>query len=56
MIKKRFGVMPDGTTVYSYILENEYIRATILNLGGILHSLTVNGREIVCAYGSVEDI
>lgn len=56
MIKKRFGTMPDGTAVYSYTLENGSIQATILNLGGIIHKLVVNGKDIICAYGSVEDI
>ena len=56
MIKKRFGTMPDGTAVYAYTLESDTVSATILNLGGIIHKLVVNGKDVVCAYGTVEDI
>ncbi len=56
MEKKLFGKMPDGTEVYAYTVKNERIALTVLNLGGIIHSLVVDGKDIVCAYGSVNDI
>lgn len=56
MKKETFGKMPDGTPVYAYTLESSRIKATVLNLGGILQSLVVDGKDIVCGYGSVQDI
>lgn len=56
MEKKLFGKMPDGTEVYAYTFGNDNIKATVLNLGGIIHKLIVDGKDIVCAYGSVNDI
>lgn len=56
MKKERFGTMPDGVEVYAYTFGNEFITATVLNLGGILQKLIVGGKDIVCGYGSVDDI
>lgn len=56
MKKERFGTMPDGTVIYAYTLESQTVRATVLNLGGIIHKLVVDGRDVVCAYGNVDDI
>ena len=56
MEKKLFGKMPDGTEVYAYTFGNDFVKATVLNLGGIIHKLVVDGRDVVCAYGSVNDI
>lgn len=56
MEKKLFGKMPDGTEVYAYTFGNDFISATVLNLGGIIHKLVVDGKDILCAYGSVADI
>ena len=57
MIQKYpFGKMPDGTEVFAYTFGNDFIKATVLNLGGIIHKLEVDGVDVVCAYGNVEDI
>ncbi|MBR5528273.1 MAG: galactose mutarotase [Clostridia bacterium] len=56
MEKKFFGKMPDGEEVYAYTFGNEKVKATVLNLGGIIHKLVVDGKDIVCAYGNVNDI
>lgn len=56
MEKKLFGKTPDGTNVYAYTFGNSRIKATVLNLGGIIHKLCIDGNDIVCAYGNVSDI
>ncbi|MBE6571602.1 MAG: galactose mutarotase [Ruminococcaceae bacterium] len=57
MIEKNlFGKMPDGTEVYAYTFGNDFVKATVLNLGGIIHKLEVDGVDVVCAYGNVNDI
>ena len=56
MEKKLFGKMPDGTEVFAYTFGNEFVKATVLNLGGIIHKLVVDGKDVVCAYGNVNDI
>lgn len=56
MKKQRFGTLSDGTVIYAYTLESPTVQATVLNLGGILHKLIVDGTDVVCAYGNVEDI
>lgn len=56
MERKLFGKMPDGTQVYAYTFGNDFIKATVLNLGGIIHKLCVGGKDIVCAYSNVSDI
>lgn len=56
MKKTLFGKMPDGTEVYAYTFGNEKVSATVLNLGGIVHKLIVDGKDIVCAYANVNDI
>ena len=54
--KKLFGRMPDGTEVYAYTFGNDFVKATVLNLGGIIHKLEVDGVDVVCAYANVNDI
>ena len=54
--KKLFGRTPDGNEVYAYTFGNDNIKATVLNLGGIIHKLEVFGKDVVCAYGDVDGI
>lgn len=59
MEKKTFGKMPTGETVCAYTLARGGIRAAILNMGGILQSLSVPDRsgkteDIVCGFDTVE--
>ena len=54
MEKFLFGKTPDGKEVYAYTFGNDFVKATILGLGGIIHKLEVGGTDIVASYGSVE--
>ena len=56
--KKLFGKTADGSTVYAFTLKNGEYSAVILNLGGIIQSLTVpdkngKGRDVVLGYDDV---
>ena len=55
MTHQLFGKLPDGTDVCKYTLKSERITAEILNYGGILQSLIVDGVDIVCGYDTIED-
>jgi len=55
MANRLFGHMPDGTPIQEYTLENQKITAKILTYGGILQSLFVDGKDIVCGYDTLED-
>ena len=55
MTHNLFGKLPDGTDVCKYTLKSERITAEILNYGGILQSLIVDGVDIVCGYDTMED-
>jgi aldose 1-epimerase len=55
MTHNLFGTLPDGTPVRIYTIKSERVTAKILNLGGILQSLIVDGVDIVCGYDTVED-
>ncbi len=48
--KSLFGVI-NGAEVYAYVLENEFLKATILSMGGILQSLVVKGKGVDVALG-----
>ncbi|MGI6110379.1 MAG: aldose epimerase family protein [Eubacteriaceae bacterium] len=53
--KGKFGQTKDGTTVWSYTLSNKNgMKATILTLGGIIQSLTVDGIDVVTGYDTVK--
>ncbi len=53
IIKTLFDKMPDGKPVFRYTLSNETISASVLNYGGILQSLVVDGKDIVCGYDNI---
>ena len=55
MANRLFGHMPDGTPVQEYTLKSAHVTANILTYGGILQSLLVDGRDIVCGYDTLED-
>ncbi len=40
--------------VKQYTLENSYVKAEILNYGGIIRSLTVGGVDVVCGFDDIE--
>lgn len=57
--KSVFDTMADGTVVHAYTMERGGIRATVLELGGILQSLMVpdcDGKcaDIVCGFDTVK--
>ncbi len=56
MRKTLFGRLHDDEKVYSYSFGKGRIRASVLNLGGIIHKLTVDGVDIICSYRSIDDI
>lgn len=54
IIKSVFDKMPNGKEVFVYTLENDYLRAKILNYGGTLQSLVVDGTDVVCGYDDIK--
>ncbi len=55
MTHRQFGITPNGDFVREYTIKSDKITAKILNLGGILQSLMVDGVDVVCGYDTVED-
>ena len=55
MAHRIFGHMPDGTPVLEYALKSERITVSVLTFGGILRTLTVNGRDVIGGYDSFSD-
>ena len=51
--KTLFDKTPEGKAVYAYTLINDYVKAVVLNYGGILQSLVVDGKDIVCGYDDI---
>ena len=52
--KDLFGNLPDGKAVFAYTMANDYVTAKILNYGGIIQSLIVNGKDVVCGYDDID--
>ncbi len=52
--KNLFGQMPDGKNVFIYTLSSDNVTAKVLNYGGTLQSLIVDGVDIVCGYDSLD--
>ena len=52
--KDQFGKLPDGKNVFAYTMANDYVTAKILNYGGIIQSLIVDGKDVVCGYDTIE--
>lgn len=44
----------DGREVIAYTLESDRVKATILNFGGIVQSLVVDGVDVVCGFDTLE--
>ncbi|MBO4262986.1 MAG: galactose mutarotase [Clostridia bacterium] len=55
MIEKEFFGIADGGEVYSFTLENEYIKVEVINYGGIIKSLVVksSGKDVVLGYNTL---
>lgn len=56
MNKNLFGKMPDGREVYSYTLANGKMKAEILDLGGIIRVLEVEGIDVVGGFDTLDGI
>ncbi|MBQ7171147.1 MAG: galactose mutarotase [Clostridia bacterium] len=56
MKKELFGRMPDGSEVYAYTLKNGKMEARILNLGGILSRLLVDGQNVILGFDTLEGV
>ena len=54
MIKTRIFGQIGEEDVFCYSLENDYIKAEILNYGGALRSLIVNGVDVVCGFDDIK--
>lgn len=52
--KEFFGKSKCGD-VFVYTLENEFLSASVLNLGGILQKLVFDGTDIACGFDKPED-
>lgn len=52
---KPYGTLPDGREVTEYILDNGYIRAHIINYGGIVTKLFVGDTDVVLGRASLEE-
>lgn len=50
---KDFGYV-DDKNVSLFTLKNEFITAEVLNYGGILRNLTVNGKNVVCGFDDID--
>lgn len=55
MQTKIFDKTPDGKEVTAYTLESDRVKATVLDFGGILQNLIVDGKEIVCGFDTIEE-
>lgn len=55
MRKTLFGKL-NGEEICSYTFGKGRIKASILNLGGIIHKLSVDGRDIIYSYKSLDDV
>ena len=55
MRKTTFGKLNDEE-IYSYTFGKGRIKASVLNLGGILHKLTVDGTDIIYSYKTLDDV
>ena len=53
MANALFGHMPDGRPIQEYTLTAGRLSAGILTLGGIIHTLTVDGMDVVGGYDEV---
>ncbi len=51
--KTLFDKLPDGKSVYAYTMATDFVTATILNYGGIIQSLIVDGKDVVCGYDNI---
>ena len=56
MKKELFGRMPDGCEVHAYTLKNGKMEARILDLGGILSRLSVNGQNVILGFDTLEGV
>lgn len=54
-MEKQYYDTYNGKKHYLYTIEDGAIRAEISDFGGLLHSLKVNGVDIVLGFGSIED-
>ncbi len=54
MQTRLFDKTADGKEVIAYTLESDRIKATILNFGGIIQSLIVDGVDVVCGFDTIE--
>jgi hypothetical protein len=52
MAHRIFGHMPDGTPILEYTLKSERLTVSVLSFGGILRTLTVNGRDVIGGFDS----
>ena len=52
-MRKKFYDEYNGRQAFIYVLENGKLRAEILDLGANIHSLTVDGTDIVLGFNSV---
>ena len=52
--KTLFGKLADGRSVFRYDLINDTVKASVLNYGGTLQSLVVDGKDVVCGYDTLE--
>lgn len=53
MGKMDFGYV-DGNKISLFTLENEFVQVEVLNFGGILRSLTIDGKNIVCGFEDID--
>ena len=54
IIKEKYGIC-DGEQIYKYTLKSENLIAEILNYGGVVKSLKINGIEVVIGLNSLEE-
>lgn len=52
---KKFGLLPDGTEIFQYVLKTAEAEVRILNFGGIITDFIYEGKNIVCGFDTLAD-
>ncbi len=55
MEHRLFGIMPDGTPVFEFVLENSTYRVEIITYGGIIKRMVAHGTDVVMGFDTLED-
>ena len=54
MKRTRFGTLPGGEEVHEYTLEGDGMTLSVLDFGGIIHRLVVDGTDVVAGFDTLD--